>query len=75
MENGNGKRKRKRRTPGTPGGGTKGEAMPDNELKILVRYHADIPQDITYNTRARMCMLLEEWGVKVKYHHQDIFIL
>jgi len=35
-------------------------------------YHADIPHDITYNTRARMCMLLEEWGVKVKYHHHEV---
>ncbi len=35
-------------------------------------YHADIPQDITYNSRAKMCMTLEDWGVKVKYHHHEV---
>lgn len=35
-------------------------------------YHADIPQDITYNTRAQMCMTMEEWGIKVKYHHHEV---
>ena len=29
-------------------------------------YHADIPQDITYNSRAKMCMTMEDWGIKVK---------
>ena len=35
-------------------------------------YHADIPQDITYNTRSRICMILEDWGVPVKYHHHEV---
>ena len=35
-------------------------------------YHADIPQDITYNTRAKMCMTMEDWGIKVKYHHHEV---
>ena len=35
-------------------------------------YHADIPQDITYNTRAKICMRMEDWGVKVKYHHHEV---
>ena len=35
-------------------------------------YHADIPQDITYNTRAQMCMTMEDWGIKVKYHHHEV---
>lgn len=35
-------------------------------------YHADVPQDVGYNLRSRMCMLLEEWGVKVKYHHHEV---
>ncbi|MGI6767269.1 MAG: type I glutamate--ammonia ligase [Lentihominibacter sp.] len=35
-------------------------------------YHADIPQDITYNSRAKMCMTLEDWGVRVKYHHHEV---
>lgn len=35
-------------------------------------YHIDAPQDITYNLRSKMCMLLEDWGVKVKYHHHEV---
>ena len=35
-------------------------------------YHADIPQDITYNSRAKMCMTMEDWGIKVKYHHHEV---
>ena len=35
-------------------------------------YHADIPQDITYNTRAQRCMTMEDWGIKVKYHHHEV---
>ncbi|MDO4833969.1 MAG: type I glutamate--ammonia ligase [Bacillota bacterium] len=35
-------------------------------------YHADIPQDITYNSRAQMCMTMEDWGIKVKYHHHEV---
>ena len=35
-------------------------------------YHADIPQDITYSSRAKMCMTMEEWGIKVKYHHHEV---
>ena len=33
-----------KKSPERPGGKPKGYAMPDNELKILVRYHADIPK-------------------------------
>lgn len=35
-------------------------------------YHAAVPQDRGYDLRSRMCMLLEEWGVKVKYHHHEV---
>lgn len=35
-------------------------------------YHAAAPQDIAYNLRSRICMMLEEWGVKVKYHHHEV---
>lgn len=35
-------------------------------------YHAAAPQDIGYSLRSRMCMLLEDWGVKVKYHHHEV---
>lgn len=35
-------------------------------------YHIAAPGDIHYNLRSRMCMTLEEWGVKVKYHHHEV---
>ena len=35
-------------------------------------YHITAPHDIGYNLRSKMCMLLEEWGVKVKYHHHEV---
>lgn len=35
-------------------------------------YHAASPQDIGYDLRNKMCMLLEEWGVAVKYHHHEV---
>lgn len=35
-------------------------------------YHIDIPFDVNYNLRSHMCMLLEERGVKVKYHHHEV---
>ncbi len=35
-------------------------------------YHIAAPHDIAYSLRSRMCMLLEEWGVDVKYHHHEV---
>lgn len=35
-------------------------------------YHIDQPFDVLYNLRSQMCMLLEERGVKVKYHHHEV---
>lgn len=35
-------------------------------------YHIDQPFDRLYNLRSKMCMLLEERGVKVKYHHHEV---
>ncbi len=35
-------------------------------------YHVAPPQDITYDLRSKMCMLLEERGIKVKYHHHEV---
>lgn len=35
-------------------------------------YHAAAPQDVAYNLRSKMCMTLEDWGVKVKYHHHEV---
>ncbi|MBI0583684.1 MAG: type I glutamate--ammonia ligase [Methanomassiliicoccus sp.] len=35
-------------------------------------YHIDVPKDITYDLRSRMCMLLNKCGVPVKYHHREV---
>ncbi len=35
-------------------------------------YHIGTPQDKYYDLRSRMCMLLDQLGVKVKYHHHEV---
>lgn len=35
-------------------------------------YHITPPHDTTYGLRSRMCLLLEDWGIKVKYHHHEV---
>jgi len=35
-------------------------------------YHITPPHDINYGLRSRMCLLLEDWDVKVKYHHHEV---
>ena len=35
-------------------------------------YHADYPLDVTYDIRSKMCNLLTDWGVDVKYHHHEV---
>ena len=35
-------------------------------------YHTSLPMDVTQDLRNRICLLMEEWGVKVKYHHPEV---
>ncbi len=35
-------------------------------------YHASAPQDVGYDLRSRMCLAMEDWGIKVKYHHHEV---
>lgn len=35
-------------------------------------YHAAPPQDILYDLRSRMCVLMEENNIPVKYHHHEV---
>ncbi len=35
-------------------------------------YHNSLPTDIRNDVRSRMCLALEDWGVKVKYHHPEV---
>ncbi|MCR5327840.1 MAG: type I glutamate--ammonia ligase [Saccharofermentans sp.] len=35
-------------------------------------YHIAPPQDINYDYRSRVTMLMEQQGIKVKYHHHEV---
>lgn len=35
-------------------------------------YHTALPMDINNDLRSKMSLLLEDWGVKVKYHHAEV---
>ena len=35
-------------------------------------YHEALPRDITCDLRSQTCLMLEEWGVGVKYHHHEV---
>ncbi len=35
-------------------------------------YHAALPYDVTNDLRSKMCLMLEELGVMVKYHHHEV---
>lgn len=35
-------------------------------------YHTSLPMDITNDLRSKICMRMEDWGVKVKYHHHEV---
>ena len=47
---------------------------PNNGYEVAYKggYHAAPPQDIGFDLRNKMCLLLEDWGVKVKYHHHEV---
>ena len=52
-----------------------GKRSPDNNGFKVTKgggYHVAAPQDIAYNLRSKMCILLENWGVDVKYHHHEV---
>lgn len=42
------------------------------QIPLKSGYHAAVPQDSGYSLRSRMCMMLEDWGVRVKYHHHEV---
>ncbi len=35
-------------------------------------YHIAAPQDVGYDLRSRICMEMEKWGIRVKYHHHEV---
>ena len=42
------------------------------QVPLKSGYHVAAPQDITFDLRSQICLLLEQWGVKVKYHHHEV---
>ncbi len=42
------------------------------QVRHKAGYHIALPQDVNQDLRNRMCLLLEDWGVKVKYHHPEV---
>lgn len=35
-------------------------------------YHVTAPHDVAYNLRSKMCMMMEDWDIPVKYHHHEV---
>jgi len=35
-------------------------------------YHITMPQDVAYDLRSHICLMLEKWDVPVKYHHPEV---
>ncbi len=48
----------------------------DNNNGYLLQHHAGyhtcLPMDINNDLRSKMTLLMEDWGVKVKYHHHEV---
>lgn len=52
-----------------------GKRTPDNkgyQVSTKGGYHCDIPNDVNYNLRSKICNMLNKWGVPVKYHHHEV---
>ena len=48
------------------------EGTNGHQIRYKAGYHADIPHDVNFELRNEMCRTLENWGVKVKYHHHEV---
>jgi len=35
-------------------------------------YHTCMPMDVCGDLRSRMCLVMSEWGIDVKYHHPEV---
>ncbi len=48
----------------------------DNNNGYIVQhkagYHACLPMDVNNDLRSKICLDMENWGVKVKYHHHEV---
>ncbi len=48
--------------------------MGNNGYQVMpgAGYHNSLPTDIRNDLRSRMCLSMEDWGIKVKYHHPEV---
>ncbi len=42
------------------------------QVRHKAGYHTSLPLDVNQDLRNRICLMLEDWGVKVKYHHTEV---
>lgn len=51
-----------------------GSADNNNGYQVMPHagYHNSLPTDIRNDIRSRMCLVMKEWGVDVKYHHPEV---
>ncbi len=35
-------------------------------------YHSDKPLDVNQDLRNRICLMMQDWGIDVKYHHTEV---
>ena len=51
-----------------------GEEDNNNGYQVLPGsgYHNTLPTDIHNDLRSRMCLTMQDWGIKVKYHHPEV---
>ena len=51
-----------------------GEEDNNNGYQVLPGngYHNTLPTDIRSDLRSRMCLVMQDWGIQVKYHHPEV---
>lgn len=51
-----------------------GDAGENNGYQVPYEggYHITAPHDVCFELRNKMCLALQDWGVKVKYHHHEV---
>ena len=42
------------------------------QVRHKAGYHTSLPLDVTQDLRNRMVLMMEEWGIAVKYHHTEV---
>lgn len=42
------------------------------QVRAKAGYHTSLPLDVNQDLRNRICLMMEDWGVAVKYHHTEV---